>query len=40
MYKFSANLGLLWNEFSQIDAIYKSKEYGFIFDTNSFIAIT
>ena len=29
MYKFSANLGLLWNEFSQIDAIYKSKEYGF-----------
>ena len=23
MYKFSANLGLLWNEFSQIDAIYK-----------------
>ena len=29
MYKFSANLGLLWNEFSQIDAIYKAKEYGF-----------
>ena len=29
MYKFSANLGLLWNEVSQIDAIYKAKEHGF-----------
>ena len=29
MYKFSANLGLLWNELSQIDAIYKAKESGF-----------
>ena len=29
MYKFSANLGLLWTEMSQIDAIYKAKEKGF-----------
>ena len=29
MYKFSANLGLLWNELSQFDAIYKAKESGF-----------
>ena len=29
MYKFSANLGLLWTEMSQIDAIYKAKENGF-----------
>ena len=29
MYKFSANLGLLWNELSQIEAIYKAKESGF-----------
>ena len=29
MYKFSANLGLLWTEFSQIEAIYKAKENGF-----------
>lgn len=29
MHKFSANLGLLWTEFSQIDAIYKAKESGF-----------
>jgi len=29
MYKFSANLGLLWSEVSQIDAIYKAKENGF-----------
>ena len=29
MYKFSANLGLLWNEISQIDAIYKAKDNGF-----------
>ena len=26
MYRFSANLGLLWNEFTQIEAIYKAKE--------------
>ena len=26
MYKFSANLGLLWTEMSQIDAIYKAKD--------------
>ena len=29
MYKFSANLGLLWSECSQIEAIYKAKENGF-----------
>ena len=29
MYKFSANLGLLWNDVSQIEAIYKAKENGF-----------
>ena len=29
MYKFSANLGLLWTEMSQIDAIYKAKDKGF-----------
>ena len=29
MYKFSANLGLLWTELSQIEAIYKAKEKGF-----------
>ncbi len=29
MYKFSANLGLLWTEMSQIDAIFKAKEKGF-----------
>ena len=29
MYRFSANLGLLWNEFTQIEAIYKAKENGF-----------
>ena len=29
MYKFSANLGLLWTEMSQIDAIHKAKENGF-----------
>ena len=29
MYKFSANLGLLWTEMSQIDAIYTAKENGF-----------
>ena len=29
MYKFSANLGLLWNEISYIDAIHKAKESGF-----------
>ena len=29
MYKFSANLGLLWNEISHIDAIHKAKETGF-----------
>ena len=26
MYKFSANLGLLWTEMSQIDAINKAKD--------------
>ena len=26
MYKFSANLGLLWTEMSQIDAIIKLKK--------------
>ena len=30
MYKFSANLGLLWTEMSQIDAIYKAKEKGYV----------
>ena len=29
MYKFSANLGLLFNDVSQIEAIYKAKENGF-----------
>ena len=29
MFKFSANLGLLWTEMSQIDAIYKAKKNGF-----------
>jgi|TARA_B110001450_G_C17592714_1_gene469572 hydroxypyruvate isomerase len=29
MYKFSANLGLLWKNVSQIEAIYKAKENGF-----------
>ena len=29
MYKFSANLGLLWSECSQIEAIYKAKDNGF-----------
>ena len=29
MFKFSANLGLLWTEMSQIDAIHKAKENGF-----------
>jgi hydroxypyruvate isomerase len=29
MYKFSANLGLLWSECSQLEAIYKAKDNGF-----------
>ena len=29
MYKFSANLGLLWDDISHIEAIYKAKEKGF-----------
>ena len=28
MYKFSSNLGFLWNDISQIDAFYKAKEIG------------
>ena len=34
MYKFSANLGLLWNEISYIDAIHKAKES--VFDAVEF----